>query len=534
MNQAEIKRRQTESFSTILTLITLSVVSRITGVNGAMYLVAAFEIFWLLWIVIGGNVSETLGRLLRVRNSKGQYKNALKMRRSVMIFQIVMGFAGSFLILIFADRFLQVLFRMQYSTFILEVMAPVFLLRTISAVLLGFFQGEGNELPAATSAILRQVFILGFGLLFGRMLGNYGDKVSRLLLEENFTAMYGGVGIAIAINLTEVFIVIFLLLIYKGTKRSGSKVQEDGMRFTDSFFDSIRIFCMSRGVQTGIQLLAFLPCLLGLLFWQKAVDDMDTAVAECGAYLSGYVVVCGILTILIYMVLLSMTGKVFVHLRKEEQRYAKSVFQSGTHICMIHGMFATVALTVLASQVALMVSPGQADAVKKMFFGGASVILFLSLALYFCRVLVLTGRKLFVLGSLVICNVIFVITLTVFLNTKKIGIGALVYGGLIAIGVTGALMGVLAYKQLRCRFDWLQVLIIPAGVACVSGLLMMFLAKILTPHVGALVTILVSIVLGGSAFWILLIVLRNFREHETEVIPGGRIINAIGQMLHIS
>ena len=93
MNQAEIKRRQTESFSTILTLITLSVVSRITGVNGAMYLVAAFEIFWLLWIVIGGNVSETLGRLLRVRNSKGQYKNALKMRRSVMIFQIVMGFA---------------------------------------------------------------------------------------------------------------------------------------------------------------------------------------------------------------------------------------------------------------------------------------------------------------------------------------------------------------------------------------------------------------------------------------------------------
>lgn len=532
MNQAEIKRRQAECFSTILTLITLAVVAHVTGINGAAYLAAAYEVFWLLWIIVGGNAAETLGRLLRVRNSKGQYKNALKMRRSVLLFQCVLGAAGSLLLLFGADRLAKVLFGMQYSSFILAVLAPAFFFRTISSVFMGFFQGEGTELPTAASSVLRQVFILGFGLLFGNMLGNYGNKVSRLLLQENFTAMYGGVGIAIAIGLTEVFIVIFLLLIYRGTKRPGKKLQEDGMRFTDSFFDSIRIFCISRVGQMGIQLLSFLPCFLGLLFLLKSTEDIDLVHIEYGAYLASYVVVCGILTALIYLVSLPVTGKVFLHLRKEEQRYAKAVFQSGTHICVIHGAFTSMALTVLASQAASLIAGEQTDGVAKMFAYGASVILFFSLALYFGRVLILAGRKFFVMGVLAVCNVIFVICITVFLNTQKMSVDALVCGGMIAVGVCGVLLGILACKQLRCRFDWLQVFILPVGASCVSGLIMMLLSKLLTPHVGAFVTILVSFLLGGGLYWILLIVLRNFKEHEMEIVPGGRIINMIGQLFH--
>lgn len=533
MNQAEIKRRQTEAFSNILTLITLVVIARVTGENGVAYLAAALEIWGLVWIFISGNVSDTLGRLLRVRNSKGQYKNVLKMRRSVLVFQAILGVVGSLLVLGFADRLSDVLFRMQYSTFILIVLAPAVFLRTVSSVLLGYFQGEGTELPTAASAVLRQIFILGFGLLFGKMLGNYGDKVSRLLLQDNFTSMYGGVGIAIAISLTEIFIVIFLFLIYKGTKRPKAKIQDDGMRFTDSFFDSIRIFCVNRGAQLGIQLLAFLPLPLGLLFLQKAVEDMDETALEYGAYLSGYVVVCGIITALIFMVILPVTGRVFIHLRKEEQRYAKAVFQSGLHICVVHGIFAAIILTALASQTASVVSHGQPGVVSKMFVGGASVILFFSLALYFGKLLMLAGRQLFVLGALAVSDVIFAVFVTVFLNTGEMGARALVYGGMIAVGILCVLLGTLACKQLRCRFDWLQVVVIPVGAACVSGLLVMLLAKLLTPHVGNLITILVTLVTGGAIYWILLLLMRNFKEHETEVIPGGRVINAVGQMLRV-
>ena len=533
MNQAEIKRRQTEVFSTILTLIVLNVVARVTGENGAAYLVAAFEIYGLVWIFISGESSDTLGRLLRIRNAKGQYRNAVKMRKSVLLFQTIVGAAGSLFLFFFADELAEGIFHMQYATLILKVLAPVVFLRTISGVMLGFFQGEGAELPTAASVILRQIFILGFGLLFGKILGNYGWKVSRLLLQENFTSMYGSVGIAIAIVLTEVFIVLFLALIYKGTKRPRVKMQDDGMRFTDTYFGSVRVFCINRGVPMIIRLLSFLPLPLGLFLLQRNTREMDGNVLKYGAYLSGYVVVCGIMAGLIYMGILPMVSRVFSHIRKEEQRYAKAVLQTGTHIGIVHAAFCSVMVTVMASQTAAVVSPGPSAAVGIMFASGGFMILFLAAAFYFGKILMMSGKKLHLLAALSISNIVYAVSVTVFLKTGKMNVDALVYGGLLAVGILCVLLGILVYRQFHYRFDWLQLLVLPFGSVCVSGLVMMLMAKLLTPHMGNLVSVLVSAVIGAALYWVLLLVLRNFKEQETELIPGGRIINAVGQMLRV-
>ena len=73
----------------------------------------------------------------------------------------------------------------------------------------------------------------------------------------------------------------------------------------------------------------------------------------------------------------------------------------------------------------------------------------------------------------------------------------------------------------------------PVAAACVAGLLGMLLGKVLTPHVGNLISLLVCLVISGALYWAGLLLLRNFREQELEVIPGGRFINALGQMLHV-
>lgn len=534
MNQAEIKRRQAEGLAGILTLLTVAVVARMTGENGVAYIAAALEIMGLVWIPVSGRVSDTLGRLLRIRNAKGQYKNAMKMRRNVLLVQAALGLAGSLLLLFFSGELAEGLFGMQYSSLILKVLAPAVFLRTISSVLLGFFQGEGSGLPAAVSAVLRQLFILGFGLLFGKMLGNYGDKVSSLLLQENFSSMYGGVGIAIAVSLTEGFMVLFLFLIYRGSRRPKAKrLQEDGMRFTDSFFDSVRIFLANRGIPLGLQMLAFLPFPAGLLFLQKAAENADEAAVEYGAYLSGYLVVCGCILCLFFMAMLPLAGRTAGSLRKEEQRYARQLFQSGTHLLTAHGSICAACLTALASQIAAVVSPDASARVAKMFAAGSCIILFAALALYFEKLLMLTGKKLPVLGALAAADVVGTVSTAVFLNVGGMGAVALVCGGMLGTGVLCALLGVLTYRQLRCRFDWLQTLLLPVGAACASGVLIMLLAKLLTPHLGNLMTVFVTLVPGGAVYWILLLLLRNFKEQETEALPGGRVLYALGRLLRV-
>ena len=154
MNQVEIKRRQAQAVSVILTLLTLAVVARMIGYNGVAYTAAAVEAFAMMWLVIGGNLTEALGRLLRVRKSKGQYRNVEKLRRNTMIFHMFFGLLGSVLLLVGADWIAENILQMQHSTFILMVLSPAIFLRTVSAVLLGYFQGEGSELPTAAAGKL--------------------------------------------------------------------------------------------------------------------------------------------------------------------------------------------------------------------------------------------------------------------------------------------------------------------------------------------------------------------------------------------
>lgn len=532
MNQVEVRRKQLQAVSMILTLLTLAVVARMTGYNGAAYTAAAVEALTVVWIIVGGNLTDTLGRLIRVRSSKGQHRNAARLRRNSLIFQMAFGLAGSLLLLIGADWIARSVFRLQYSTFVIMVLSPTIFLRAISTVLLGCFQGEGTELPTAVSGVLRQIFILGFSLLFGRMLGGYGDKVSRLLVEDNFSSMYGGVGVGIAVSVTEIFVVIFLFLLYRGRRHFKDTFSQEGMRSADSFVDSIRILWTNRGLQWLSNMLLFLPLPLGLVFLQKRGLN-DAVIEQYGVYVAVYWVLCGICTALVLMVLIPVGSRTVTSLRKDEQRFARTIFQSGIHIGMVHAIFPAVFLAVMAPQLSRSFCAGQAETAQRMLQGGSFVVVLLAMTLYFGRFLGMLGGKMLVLGAVGIADVVYVISVTVFLNTGKTGILSLVYAGIMGLGVLCILLGALSYRQFHTQPDWLQVLLIPAAAAIVAGLVCALIGRLFTPHLGDMVTLVVALVVSIVLYWVALLILRNFREQELEVIPGGKLIRSLGQMLHI-
>lgn len=532
MNQVEVRRKQLQAVSMILTLLTLAVVARLTGYNGAAYTVAAVEALTFVWIIVGGNLANTLGRLLRIRTSKGQHRNAARLRRNVLIFQMAFGLAGSLVLLIGADWIAQSVFRLQYSTFVLMVLSPAIFLRAISSVILGYFKGEGKELPTVISGVLRQIFILGFSLLFGRMLGDYGDKVSRLLVEENFKSMYGGVGVGIAISVAEIIIVVVLFLLYRGSRYFKGKKPQEGMRSTDSFVDSIRILWVSRGLQWLINLLLFLPIPLGFVFLQKRGLG-DVLIEEYGVYMAVYWVLCGICTAFIILMLIPVNSRTAVCMRKDEQRFARTIFQSGIHVAVVHAVYAAVFLTVMAPQLARTFCADRAETAQRMLQGGSFVIVLLAVSLYFSRFLTMIGGKMLVLAATAIADVVYVVSVTVLLNTGRTGVLSLVYASIMGLGVLCILLGALSYRQLRARPDWLQLLLMPAVAAVVAGLICSLLGRVFTPHLGDAVTLVVALAVSFVFYWVGLLLLRNFREQELEVIPGGKLIRSLGQMLRV-
>lgn len=534
MNRAEVKRRQAKEFAEILTWITLSVTGSLTGNNGVTYIAVAYEIFLVVWLLAGGGLTDSLGRLLRNRNNKGQYKNAAKMRSFTFVFQAVTGALGSVILLIAAQTAAEFVFKVRYSALIVMALAPAVFLRSVSSVLLGFFQGEGAEFPTAVTCILRPLFVLGFGHLFSNGLKDYGEQVSGLLNQGNFTAMYSGVGIAAAIDIAEVIIVILLSLLYKVSSRRRKRSKpESGMRTIDSSMDCLRYLYGSRwsGLLTG--LLAFMPLPLGWLFFVKAVQNEDIAAVEYGIYVGEYLVACGILVSMITVGALPVIGKGLAFLKKEEQRFARTAFQSGIHLCFVYGIYAAVFVAVMGEQLSDFLCKDSSDIAVKLFQGGSAVILAAALSRYFMRVLLAMGKKYLVIVSFAAGDVSFMVSAAAMLNVGRTGILSLVYSGLISGGVVCVLLGLFMYKQMRLRADWLRLLIMPLAAGGVAGLVCVLLKGVFTPHLGNLVAMIVLLAISSAIYWFTLLLTRNFREQELEYIPGGKILSMFGQLLRV-
>ncbi len=531
MNQTEVKRRQLGAFADILMFVTIYVMGRLTGDKGIAYTAVAAQSCAVIWIAVSGSLSDALGRLLRGRKNKGQYKNMAKMRSSILLFQMILGAVGSLVLAglsgVLADR----IFRIPYSGLILLALAPVVLLRTVSAVLAGYFQGEGSESPRAIAGILRQVFLLGFGSLFSHMLGGYGEKVSSLLRQENFTGMYSGLGIALAIDISELFVILFLGLIYKGSRRFEKKAKQEGMYSTMSLWDSVRYVHSARWPQFATDLCLFFPLVAGLLFCGMKGEGGEQLTADYGQYAGNYLVVCGIAAGLVIIVALPVLGKIFQCFKREENRYARTVFQNGVHIGLVHGIFLSVFVAVMGEQFADLLCQGNEHTVTKLLQWGSAMILLTALGWYFCRLLQALGKKYPVLIAACGADLLFIII--VMITIGKSGILSLVYGGLAFGFVLCALSGAFAYRQLRVQPDWLNTFVVPLGGGVGAGLICLMIRKLFSPHLGSFTTLIVAFAAAGLVYWTALLLLRNFREQELEVIPGGRLIGILGQMLRV-
>lgn len=166
---------------------------------------------------------------------------------------------------------------------ILWILCPALFFRCIQSVFLGCFQGEGSEMPSAVSCVLRQVFYLGLGLLFLGIFGNYGEKVSLLLKRDDFTAMYGAMGVALGILISELLVTLFLFVIYRGSM-SGRRENENGMKGTDSFAGQIGSLFPGIGGDILRQLLFLLPLWLGLILFQRQSQDIYASAEQYGVF----------------------------------------------------------------------------------------------------------------------------------------------------------------------------------------------------------------------------------------------------------
>ena len=530
MKHVEVKRKQIQIFSYIIWLITLLVISKIVRNDGIVYFVVAVEAATIFLLLLSHSVPDTLGKILRSRSTRNQYKNVKKIRKNILTFQFIIATIGAVTLFFLSDFLANEVFKMPYSSYIIKILSPIILLRTICGVLKGFFQGSGTEMPTVVVDVLRQVFTLGFGILFCNILKTYGEKVSALLQNNTFTAMYGIMGIAIAMLLSEVLLLLFLLLIYLGSNHK-SNHKLDGLNKTESFSESIRIFYSSMSFSILNSLLARLPIWLGIVFFVRSGEVKQ--ISEYGIFYGKYFVLCGFVMLPICALMLSMCVRIVSDLRKGEQHFARNEFQVALQTGFVNTVFVSAWMIAMAKQIASLFAEKDAVLLAKMIQSGSSIVVFVVLCYFFLQILLLNKKDIIVLFTFGVLNIVFIISLTLCLKIWKFGVLSLVYAGVASSFIICIMLGFFAIKLLKTNINLINSIIIPLVAAVIIGVINALLSKLVGLYLGNIVTLLVTYLMGVILYWLVLLLTKSYKEEDLYLIPGGKLILKFGQLLRI-
>ncbi len=528
MNQVEVKSKQVQALISVLGAVTWLILGSMIGDNGIAYFAVAAEGFLIFYYLLAGRMAESLGRLLRSRYQKGQFKNADKVKSSVLIFQTVIGVLGGVLLFFLAPVLAEKVFLIPYGTLALRILAPALTIRVVINIFLGYFQGSGTQMPTVTVHLLRHLFYLGFTFLFVGMFREYGQKVSLLLLNDLLPSMYGAAGMAVAVTVTELLLLLFAVFLYFISRKSLQK-QTEGLKKTETFGGAVGSLYSTMSPKIVLDLLIRLPIWLGMIFYLRSSEDAPSAVISYGKYYGKYLVVCMIPVLVGGMLLHSLAARTASAVSKGERRYAKELLGAGFHMGVVISLFPVIFLTSLSTQVNHMLegTKGAIGELGELFLVGSSVIALAVISRFFVRCILYMGKWNLVMASLGLYVIVFVVGVTVCLKFMKLGIESLIYGGLAALLVLCLSAGIYLFRHLRAKMDVLFWIGIPALASAASGLICYLLGKFVTPHMGYPFTVILGFVVGLAVYWIILLAFRSFRRQELEVIPGGGVIERL-------
>lgn len=512
MNQAEVKRKQIQLYSYVVCGILLLYFGNMLGNSGLAYLLVGTVGVIFFMPLIAGNVADVMGRMLRYRRKRGQYVDVCVVRKRLNFLLIGISVVCSLLVFCLADVLADKLLKVENVGVIIRILTPLLIIRMALSLLQGHFQSFGSQLQTAFSYILRPIFYFIFTKAITGKTMEYGEKVAVLLREEEFAGMYGAVGIACAVILSELIILgVMLVFFLISDRQHDKKKSKEGLQKQESLKETFIIYGKLSGAGVGAGMI-FLVMMVAAIMLLRDKEML-------GIYLGRYFAVCAIPILFACSRYYLLYAKTVYAIKGQNGPHIREMIQLGMKYAWCIGVLACVILAVLAPQITTAFFEGD-GLVERVLQNGSVLIPLLLMFVYLITIHVAHNRYMGVFLTLFV-NVVLFVLLGIFMKGRmESTLLAIVYAGMIAVGVAGVVLCLVTIQMYRLQIEYIVTFVLPLVCGGIVGLLLMLLTKLLTPHIGNLVCFFVSVILGGVLFLVLLGVCRIFMERDINQLYG--------------
>lgn len=512
MNQAEVKRKQIQLYSYVACMLILLSFGKLLQNSGLTYFVLALEtVLFVLQFCFGG-VADVIGRMLRYRRKRGLYLNVCAVRKRLTLMIGAVGILGFILIFAIANIIANSLFEAPQITLLIRILTPIILIKALGSILQGYFQSFGSHVQTAIAAIIRPIlyFLIGKALMDKTLA--YGEKVSVLLQNETFHGMYGAIGLAVAVVISELIILLVFALFYFISDRNNDKRKsKEGLQRLESWSETIAMY-------TKLSAFGIFFGALCHIFVLTAMNMLDDKM-QVGIYAGIYLAVCALPILLICARFYLLYAKTLYAVKGQNNRYIRDIIQIGMKYAWSFGILACVIPAVLAPQISATFFD-RSEVVETVLQKGSLLIPFILLWIYFILIHMAHNRYMYVVLSGVVNFVLFIIFEKMLSGKTDSQMLAVVLAGIFAFGIGCVLFGVITDNLYRIQIEYISTFILPMACAGMIGLILMALSKILTPHIGNEMCFYVCACLGMILYLVFLGISRVFMERDINQIFG--------------
>lgn len=524
-------------WSYIILLLMRIPLSRVIGDAGMGLLAPAFELFWLISLFTSYSMSKAMSGIIRYRVKREQYRNAGKVFKAAFFIDLFVSIVLAAVLAILARWIADILFLESLSRMAVLAAAPVIIFAALIGIFRGYFNGYGLGVLVAHSQYIEKIAMLICTLACGNIFYAYGEKVAVLLKSEDYAYAYGALGAMLGVLLSQIITILYLLVIY--VLYSGAlkrKLGQDNSKRMETQY-ALQGLILNNCIPVALIAILFNSfMLLDQRFFNFCMNKKEMGAVRTalwGSYYSKFAVLIGIGAALVCLSVYSLVGKVSNAYEKEEYRAMRErIGKAVRKVCIVAFPMA-IYLAVLAEAVVKCLYKGMTDETCVWVQKGAVLIVLYGFSFLFGQLLYKLHMVREVVITTLISLVVHVIAVYLFVQKALLGADGVIYSLVLFFAVDTVLNFILIVRNLKYRQGWITDVAFPAAAACVSGLVVMLLNRLLYDSAGAVITIMVGCLIGLFLYILLLMVLKVIGEAELAKMPFGFFFLMLGRNMGI-
>ena len=496
--------------------------ANIIGDTGMGYYQTAYPVYVLLLTLSTAGIPTAIARLVSERTTEGNHKEAYRIFTVSFRLLLAMGIVTSLLLFLGAPYIVQYMKGEPEAIYSMRSIAPALLFIPIMAAFRGYFQGQQDMTPTASSQVIEQAFRVVFGLSMAVILLPAGLK---------FAAAGASAGAAAG----GFFGLIGIFAIYM---RRRSVIRENCRNSPDGESEAAKsilwkIVVIAVPVTIGAAIMPIMTNIDLAIVVRRLVQSGYSSAEANSLYgqLSGFATpLINLPQVLTQAIAMSLVPAVASAFSAKDQEFLRYNTAFGIRTAMIIGMPCSVGLMVLSKPIMLLLYPAQqasaVNAAESLFILAFGAI-FLSLVQTLTGILQGVKRQLIPVINLAIGAGIKVIITYVLTGIPSVNVKGAA-AGTAAAYITAALLNYRAVRKYTgSRPNFSLTFGRPMLSAAIMGAIVWAIYSGLSLLTGNTVATMVSVFCGVVVYGFCILRFKGITPDEIKMLPKGAKIVAM-------